>query len=222
MKKFTNAFFLSAAAFAIGFATLIPLTTEANAGGGSYYPNNQGDGDQGYDDQGGNNQDYSDQGGNNQGYSDQGGDDQEAPSGPSLNVSVEPNLRGEYGQMFKREQDKYEIFLRALDNPNNSTKGSKPARVSIDGGDAKFEGMKGDPKGVLVAIAKKGNTFQHFCQLGEAKQGVIKGFPEQITVVLHNTSKTPYATKGSNTQPKKLLNDVYPECEVKLGQDNSN
>lgn len=211
MKKFTKAFFLGATTFAIGFAGLTPMITEARSQQG--YQDDYGN----YDDQGYEDQNYGDQGGNDQAYGDQGsyanqGNDMpEAPAGPNLNVSVEMNLSGEYGQMLNREKGKYEIFLRALNNLKDSTKGSKPARISLDGGDATFEGMENDPQGLLVAVSRVGNNYQFFCHGQNVKDGVIKGFPQNITVVLKNGNK-PYK-KADNT----LRNDSYPNCEVVVG-----
>lgn len=207
MTKFTKAFLLGAASFAIGFSALIPFSAEAKTDRSSQFS-------QGYNDD---YQDYNESDSSDQGYNDenQGDDVQNAPAGPSLNVSVEMNLSGEYGQMFNQEKDKYEVFLRALNDPEDSRKGSKPARLSIDGGDVTFEKIEDEPKGVLVGISRVGNNYQYFCSGKNVKDGVIKGFPQNITVTLKNGNK-PYKTVAGT-----LRNDSYPNCEVKAGTNRS-
>lgn len=181
MIKITKAFLLSIATFTIGFAT-VPLPS-AHA---------QDDEDYGYD----------------QSYDESGEAQEEAPTGPSLNVSVQMNMSGEYSKMFNKEKEKYQIFLRALNNSKDSNKGSKPVRLDIDGGDAAFQGIEDEPKGVLVALSKQGTNYQYFCSGKNVKNGVISKFPQSISITLKNGNK-PYKTAAGT-----LRNDSYPNCEV--------
>ncbi|WP_052045784.1 hypothetical protein [Candidatus Paracaedibacter symbiosus] len=174
-------------------------------GNGGGYDNgnsdNQGNGG-GYD-----NGNFGNQG-NGGGY-DNGGQDGQGSSNPSLNVQVNRVMKGEFGNMFGKEQEKFEIFLRAMDNSTDSTKGSKPVRLPIDGGQATFDIQDGDqPKALLVGLSKKGNSYQQFCQGPKLKDGVMKGFPPQITITLKN-GNPPY--KAANGM---LRNDAYPVCMV--------
>ncbi len=142
-----------------------------------------------------------------------GGEEQD-PALPTLQVQVQMNMSGEYQTMFNKEQEKFQIFLRALNNTKNSTKGSKPVRLDLNGGDATFESASvnesiDQPQGVLVALSKVGNTYQYFCSGEGMKDGIITGFPQGINITLTNANK-PYKTAAGI-----LRNDSYPNCQVK-------
>lgn len=169
-----------------------------------------------YDDE--NNQDD-----NNGGYNqpsensdnEEGEGEEQGSSAPTLQVQVNMNMTGEYRSMFNKEKGKFQIFLRALNDTKNSTKGSKPVKLDLNGGDATFEPASvndsiDEPKGVLVAITKVGNTYQYFCNGKGIKAGVITGFPQGINITLTNGNK-PYKTAAN-----KLRNDAYPNCQVEV------
>lgn len=130
---------------------------------------------------------------------------------PTLQVRVKMNMSGKYKQMFAKEKGKFQIFLRALSDLNNSKKGSKPVRLDLNGDKAIFDDKAGDqPQGVLVAISKAGTNYQHFCSGKNMKDGVIKSFPKGISITLKDAN-SPYATKAG-----VLRNDSYPNCEVEV------
>lgn len=139
------------------------------------------------------------------------GTEEQQSAGPTLQVQVQMDMSGEYQQMFNKEQEKFQILLRALNDTKNSTKGSKPVRIDLNGGEATFDDKAGDePKGVLVALSKVGNTYQHFCSGKGIKDGVITSFPKGINITLKNGNK-PYKTSAG-----VLRNDSYPNCEVEV------
>lgn len=127
----------------------------------------------------------------------------------SLNVQVNLNMKGEFGELFSKEQGKFQIFLRAMDNPRDSTKGSAAVRLPVTGGQATLDVKAGEePAALFVAISKVGNSYQHFCQGNNLKDGVMQGFPGQISISLES-KELPYKTARG-----VLHNDDYPVCKV--------
>jgi hypothetical protein len=202
MKTLAKTLLQGVAVIAIGFATL----TLNNV-----YAETNNDYDESYDSSG--NDDVNSEGDNNGENIGDGEEQEQEPALPTLQVQVQMNMSGEYKTIFNKEKGKFQVFLRALNDTKNSTKGSKPVKLDLNGGDAAFEsasanGSIDQPQGVLVALSKVGNTYQYFCSGKGIKDGVIKGFPQGIKITLTNGNK-PYKTAAGT-----LRNDSYPNCQV--------
>lgn len=238
MQRFKKILLQGATLFTVSFISFAPMNAQAQGynqqgygnQGGYYqndnqgYNNNQYDNNQGYNNnqnydnnQGyNNNQDYNNNQGYNQNYdNNQVGYNQpeqnQQPSGPITQVNVQFKMSGAYNQLFNPKKDKFQIFLRGLNNPKESTKGTEPVRLDMSGGQAVFDEKAGDqPKGLLVALSKAGENYQSFCtsKNSKVKDSVITGFPQQITVTLTDGDKPYSASDGT------LRNDSYPNCEI--------
>lgn len=124
-----------------------------------------------------------------------------------VQVQIEYQLSGGYQQLFNKEKDKYEVFLKAFSD--DKPKGTKPVRISLDKEQAQFNNqLEESPKKLLVALSKKGTTYQHFCTGKDVNEGIINAFPKQILIKLTNAN-SPYKAADNS-----LRNDSYPNCEV--------
>ena len=147
MKTLAKTLLQGVAVIAIGFATLTLNNVHAET-------NN--DYDESYDSS--SNDDVNSEDDNN-GENTGGGEEEQEPALPTLQVQVQMNMSGEYKTIFNKEKGKFQVFLRALNDTKNSTKGSKPVKLDLNGGDAAFEsasanGSIDQPQGVLVALSK--------------------------------------------------------------------